>query len=144
MFCRNFLRNGFNFVTQKLQKTKNFPFRMLKHLFLISRLLQNHFLKKLPTANFVLLCQKMISISSLKTSQKTEKCPFQMLTTFASELKVASKPLSTKFFMTKFDLNSFSHLASLSMKMVSTSPIKNLQKTKKNAIFKHPQYWFLS
>ena len=117
---------------------------MLKDLFLISWLLQNHFLKKLSTANFVLLSQKMISISSLKTSQKTEKCPFQMLTTFVFELKVASKPLSTKFFMTKLDLNSFSHLASLSLKMVSTSSINNLQKTKKNAIFKHPQYWFLS
>ena len=143
MFCRTFLKNGFNFVTQKLQKTKNFPFRILKHLFLISRLLQNHFLQKLPIANFVLLSQKTISISSLKTLQKTEKCPFQILTTFVFELKVASKPFSTKFFMTKSDLNSFPHFVSLSLKLVSTSSIKNLQKTKKNAIFKRPQYWFL-
>ena len=51
---------------------------------------------------FVSHSQKTVSFSSLKNLQKSEKFPFQMLKTFFSELKVASKPFSKKLLMTKF------------------------------------------
>ena len=73
-----------------------------EHLFLISRSLQNHFLKSFlwPTLNLiglevsVLLSQKMVSTLLLTNLQKTEKCPFQTLRTFVLELKVPSKVFS--------------------------------------------------
>ena len=49
----------------------------------------------------------MVSTSSLKNLQKTEKCPFQTLGTFVFELTVASKSFSKKFPMTKFWLRKF-------------------------------------
>ena len=55
----------------------------------------------------VSLSQKTVSTSSLKTSQKTEKCPFQTLRTFTFELKVASKPFSKKLPITKFWFKQF-------------------------------------
>ena len=45
---------------------------------------------------------KMVWSFSLKSLQKTEKCSFQMPTTFVFELKVPSKPFSKKFPRTKF------------------------------------------
>ena len=85
-------------------------FKCLEHSFLISRSIQNLFLKSFlwPTLDldglegFVSQSQKTISFSSLKNLQKSEKLPFQMLKTFFSQLKIASKPFSKKLIMTKF------------------------------------------
>ena len=60
------------------------------------------------------------------------------------ELNVVSKPFSKKLSMTKFWFKKFENFAWVSQKIISTSSIKNLQKAKKNPIFKRPQYWFLS
>ena len=73
----------------------------------------------------------MVSTSLLKDLQKTEKWPFQTLTTFVFELKVASKPFSNKLPMTKFRFKTFERFALLSRKIVSTASLKNLQKTEK-------------
>ena len=99
--------------TLSLKNCKNLKtslFKCLEHSFLISRSIQNLFLKSFlwPTLNldglegFVSHSQKTVSFSSLKNLQKSEKFPFQMLKTFFSELKVASKPFSKKLLMTKF------------------------------------------
>ena len=93
------------------------------------------FSKKLHTTKlkkfwcFASLSQKTVSTSSLNNFRKTEQCPFQTLETFVFELNVASKPFSKKLHMT--ELKSFRCFASFSPKIVSTSSIKNLQKTEK-------------
>ena len=71
----------------------------------------------------------MVSTSSLKNLQKIEKRHFQTLKTFVFELEVASKAFSKSFLWLNFDLSHFEHFASLSQKMISTSSLKNLQKT---------------
>ena len=104
--------------TLSLKNCKNLKtslFKCLEHSFLISRSIQNFFLKSFlwPTLNldglegFVSHSQKTVSFSSLKNLQKSEKFPFQMLKTFFSELKVASKPFSKKLLMTKFWFKNF-------------------------------------
>ena len=76
------------------------------HSFLSSRLLQNHFLRRFLWPNFdlnsfesfVSLYQKTVSTLLLKNLQKIKKWHFQMFTTFAFDLKVASKPSNLKSF----------------------------------------------
>ena len=110
MFCRTFPRNGLNFVTQRLQKTENFPFQMLGTFVFDLKIASKLFSKKLPMTNLEfyspwklsLAFPEMVSISSLKNLRKTEKCLFQTLRTFVFEFKVASKPFSKKLPMTKF------------------------------------------
>ena len=111
---------------------------MLKTFVSQLKLLQNHFLRSFLWPNFdlnsfecfVSLSQKMVSNSSFKNQQKTEKCSFQTFWTFVFDLKVPPKPFSSSWWP-NFYLNSFERIASLSQKMVSTSSLKNLQKTEK-------------
>ena len=77
MFCLNTPKKGFNFVTQNLPKTVNLLSKCSEHSFLISRSLQNHFLKTFLWAILNLngledsfsLFQKRVSTSSLKTKK---------------------------------------------------------------------------
>ena len=73
----------------------------------------------------------MVSTSSLKNLQKTERCSFQRLSTFVFQLQVASKPFSRKLRQPHFNFNSLECFASLSQKIVSTLSLKSLQKTEK-------------
>ena len=75
--------------------------------------------------------KKTVSTSSLKILQKAETCPFHKLKTFVFALTIAAKPFSEKLLWPNFDLNSFKWFASPYKKKVSTSSLKNLQKTKK-------------
>ena len=109
--CVTFPQNGFNFVTQKLAKNWKILFlKRSQHSFLRSGQLQNYLLKSFLWPNFDLnslehfasFSQKMISTSSLKNSQKTEKCSFKTLTTYIFELKAASKPFSKNLATFKF------------------------------------------
>ena len=93
-------------------------------------------------SHFASLSQKTVSTSSLNTLEKTEKCSFQTLRAFIFDLKVASESFSRKLSMTKFWFNSFLYFASLSQKTVSTSSLKNLQKTK-ISLSKCPEHSFL-
>ena len=85
MFCLTFPQNDFNFVDQKFQKLKISLSKWKEHSHLISRSLQNHFLKSFlwPTLNLhclegsVSFSQKTVSTSSLKTVQKTENALFK-------------------------------------------------------------------
>ena len=109
--CLTFPENGFNFVTQKFaKKTEKCPFQT--HIILVSsfRKCENHYPRSSLWPNFDLnnferfasLSQKMVSTSSVKNFQKTEKCSFQTLRTFVFEFKVTSKPFSKKLHMIKF------------------------------------------
>ena len=77
---------------KNFEKKKIFLFKRPENSFLISRELQNHFLRGFPWLNFdlnsfwcfVSLSQKTVSTSSLKNLEKIEKCYFQMLRTFFS------------------------------------------------------------
>ena len=51
MFCLTFPENALNFVTQKLQKTENFPFQILRTFDL--KAVSKPFAKKLPMANLI-------------------------------------------------------------------------------------------
>ena len=86
-----FPRKRFQLRHSKIcKKLKNALFRRSEHSFFSSRQLHNHFLRSFLWPNFVLnsfelfasLSQKLVSTSSLKNLQKTEKCPFQKLRTF--------------------------------------------------------------
>ena len=100
------------------KKLKIYLFKCSEHLFSISRLIQNHFLKRFlwTTLNLdglegsVLLSQKTVSNSSLKNLQKTKTFPFQTLKTFVFELKVASKPFSKRLPITKSCFKKFALL----------------------------------
>ena len=61
--------------------------------------------------------------------QKTKNFPFQMLSTFVFDLKVASKPFYKKLRMTNFEFKWSSVF--LSKKTFSTSSVKNLENIKK-------------
>ena len=79
MFSLTFPENAFNFVTQKLQKTENFPFQMAKTFVFDLKVASKPFSKKLPITDFWLNCfwklwlafPESISISSPKNLQKT-------------------------------------------------------------------------
>ena len=73
----------------------------------------------------------MVSTSSLKNLQKTERCSFQRLSKFVFQLKVASKPFFRKLRQPHFNFNSLERFASLSQTLVSTSSLKSLQITEK-------------
>ena len=107
----HFARKWFHFGHWKIcQNLKNESFKHTQHPFLSLKYLQNHFLRNFVWANFDLnsferfasLSLKVISTWSCRNLQKTVKCPFQRLTTFVFEVKVASKTFSTKVSMTKF------------------------------------------
>ena len=73
MFCLTLLKNGFNFVIQKLQKTKNSPFQMFRTFVFDLKVASKPFSKKLPMTDFEyevpwidLISQKMVSTSPLK------------------------------------------------------------------------------
>ena len=53
MFCLTFPENDFNFVTEKLQTTENFPFQMLRTFVFDLEITSKPFSKKLPMTNFV-------------------------------------------------------------------------------------------
>ena len=103
----HFLRkNGFNFVTQKFaEKLKNALFKRWQHSLLSSRLLQNDFLKRFLWWNFD-LNRRSFLLPNFDLNRRS-------------------------FLRPNFDLNSFDRFASLSQKTVSTSSLKNLQKTEK-------------
>ena len=73
----------------------------------------------------------MVSTSSLKKLQKTERCSFQRLSTFVFPLNLASIPFSWKLPRPNFNFNSLERFASLSQKMVSTSSLKSFRKIEK-------------
>ena len=107
----HFPKKWFQLRHSKIYKTlENYFFKHSEHLFFSSRQLQNHFLRSFLWPNFDLnslerftsLFQKMISTSSLKNLQKTEKCSIQTLTTFVFEPKVTSKPFSKKLPVNEF------------------------------------------
>ena len=107
----HFPRKWFHFGHWKIcENLKDEAFKQTKHSFWSLRYLQNHFLKNFFSANFDLnsferfasLSLKVISTWSCRNLQKTVKCPFQGLTTFVFEVKVASKTFSTKVSTTKF------------------------------------------
>ena len=110
MLFSNFLQKWFQLCQWKIyKKPQNTLFKCSEHSFLSSRYLQNHLLRSFLWPNsdlksvehFASLSHKMVSTSSLNNLPKTKKCSFQVLRTFAFELKV------------------------------STSSLKNLQKTEK-------------
>ena len=112
----HFPRKWFQLRHSKIpKKMKNAFFKRLQHLFLSSRLLQNHSLRSFLWSNFdlnsfVTLCITFPENSFnfvTQTLQKTEKCPFQTLRTFVFKLKVASKPFPEKLLLTKFRLKKF-------------------------------------
>ena len=130
----NFSRKWFQLRHSKIAKKQRVSLsKWSKYSFWISRLLQNHFLQSFlyPTFNWIgfessiLLSQKTVSISSPKNA----------LSKRSEHSFLRSRYLQSHFLRSfpwpNFDLNSFEHFASLFQKMVSTSPIKNLQKTKK-------------
>ena len=107
----HFLRKWFHLPHSKTcKRLKNALLKRSQHLFFSSRLLQIHFLRRFLYLNFDLNSfewfashsQKTASTMTLKCLEKTEKCFVQMLRTFVFELKVALKPFSSKFPMTKF------------------------------------------
>ena len=128
-FLRTLLRSNFDLnslkhfasLSQKMVPTsplKNLQITEKKNLlkcshnpFLRSRYLQNHFIRRFLWPNsferFGSLSQEMVSTSSLKNLQKTEKRPFQTLKTFVFELEVASKWFSKKLPVTKFRFKMF-------------------------------------
>ena len=115
----HFARKWFHFGHWKIcQNLKNESFKHMQHPFLSLKYLQNHFLRNFVWANFDLnsferfasLSLKVISTWSCRNLQKTVKCPFQRLTTFVFEIKVASKTFSKKLSMSKFSFKEFSML----------------------------------
>ena len=136
MLCITFPGNGFNFITEKFTKNWKMSYKRSEHSFLSSKYFENQFLKILvsPTLNSndlggsVFLSQKMISTSSLKNSQKLKNV-LETLRTFICDLKVASKPFSTKLLLTKFCLKNFERLVPFFHNTVSTSSLENFQKT---------------
>ena len=103
-----FPRKWFQLRHSKFAKNWKMLFQTLRtlHSFLSSRLLQNHFLRRFLWPNFdlnsfesfVSLYQKTVSTLLLKNLQKIKKWHSQMFTTFAFDLKVASKPSNLKSF----------------------------------------------
>ena len=85
----------------------------------------------------------MLSTSSIKNLQKTEKCFFQTLITLLFGLQVAQNDFLISLLWPKSDLNSPERFASLSQKIISTLSLKNLQKLE-NGFFKGSEHSFLS
>ena len=83
----------------------------------------------------------MSSTSSLKNLQKTRKCT---LRTFVFDLKVASKPFFKKLSMTRFGFKQFLMFCLTFPGNGCNFVNQNIAKNLKSAIFKRPQYWFLS
>ena len=81
--------------------------------------------------HFASFSQKIVSTSSIKNLQENKKCYFQMPTVLVLELKAVQNRFLRSFLWSNDDLNSLWCFASLSQKMVSTSPPNNLQKTEK-------------
>ena len=73
----------------------------------------------------------MVTTLSVRNLQKTEKCFFQTLITFVFGLQVAQNGFLISLLWPKSDLNSPERFVSLSKKTISTSSLKNLQKTEK-------------
>ena len=73
----------------------------------------------------------MVSTSSLKNLQKTERYSFQRLSTFVLQLNLASILFSWKLPRPNFNFNSLERFASLSQKMLSTSSLKSFWKIEK-------------
>ena len=93
-----------------MQKSEKFLFQTLRTFVFELKVGSKPFSKKIPmtkfdlnrSERFVSLFQNMVTASSLKNLQKTEKYLFHTLRTFVFQLKVASKPFSKKLYMTKF------------------------------------------
>ena len=106
-FARKWFHFGHWIICQNL---KNEAFKHIQHSFWSLRYLQNHFSRNFVWANFDLnsferfasLSLKVISTWSCRNLQKTVKCPFQRLTTFVFEVKVASNTFSKKLLMSNF------------------------------------------
>ena len=104
-----FPENGFYFVTQKLQKTKNFLFQMLKIFVFYLKDTSKPFSKKLTVTNFefklswslfLSFAENVFNLITQTFAKKLKNVLFQMPRTFAFELKIASKPFSKKLPMT--------------------------------------------
>ena len=79
----------------------------------------------------------MVSPSSPKTLEKTEKGPFQTLTTFLFELKVASKPFSEKVLLIKVPFKQFKTLRLIFPENSFNFVTQNVAKSLENGLFKH-------
>ena len=112
---RKWFQPGHSKTCKKLKKVH---FKRWQYSCLSSRYPQDHFLRSLLSPSFDLnrfgrfasLSQKMVSTSPLKTLEKSEKRPFQTLTTGFFELNVASKPFSKKFPLIKLWFKQFKTL----------------------------------
>ena len=79
----------------------------------------------------------MVSTLSPKTLEKTEKGPFQTLTTFLFELKVASKPFSEKVLLIKVPFKQFKTLRLIFLENSFNFVTQNVAKSLENGLFKH-------
>ena len=138
MLCLTFSESGSYFLTQKFLKK---PWKMAflnaqYNRFLSSRPIQKDLLRNFLWPNFdfnsferlALLCQKMLSTSSLKNLKKDLK---MTISNAQKILFLSSRSIQKHFLRTllwpSFDLNRFERFALPSQKMLSTSSLKNLQ-----------------
>ena len=109
-----FLRKWFQLRHSKIAKKKkseNSLSKCLEHSILISRLFQNHFLKSFLRLTLNLnglkalprFPRKRFQLRHSKIANKLKIFSFQMLRTFVFDLKVVSKPFSTKLPMTNYE-----------------------------------------
>ena len=113
--------------------------KCLEHSFLISRSLQNYFLKSFlwPTWNFIRLesslslSQKWFQFRHSKICEKLKNVFFKRSEHSFLSSRSLQNHFLRNFLWPNFDLNSFEHFVWLFQEMVSTSSIKNLKKTKK-------------
>ena len=95
---------------KNLQKTRKCPFQTLTKLAFEAKIRSKSFSNKLPTPKFGFkqswtFCftfpENGFHFVTQQFAKKTEKCPFQTITTLVSELKIASKPFCKNLPMTK-------------------------------------------
>ena len=130
---------------KNVQKLKNDLFKRSQHSFLSSRWLENHFPRSFLWPSFDLnnfgrfawVFQKMVSNSSPKTLEKTEKVPFQTLTTLLFELKVVSKPFSKKLPLIKLWFKQFKTLRLTFPENSFNFVTQNVAISLENGLFKH-------
>ena len=141
--CLTFPENGFNFVSQKFAKNWKETFQTLTTFVLEIQVAAKPFYEKIPMTNirfkwFWTLClifpENAFNFVTEKFAKKLKNDLFKRSDHSFFSSRYLKKHLLRSFSLPNFNLKCFEPFASLSQKIVSTLPLKNLQKIEKCSI----------